>query len=200
MADATTTGLNPRAWTAGAWPNAAGVARWLMECTLSGEFVEFTAYYTHADELGGELTSLLDEVNTHELVQNVLVDLSGRDAIGDFLAREGDGYRVYESDGVDSAVEDKSASAQWQYVGKSAEGERYLLTVPETSGGVYVKVPYDGLAPDYKRIKSVIRPDGKILSLANVWISKTRQGLDYPWLYDFNLFDMNGGGTYSVVI
>jgi len=34
-------------------PNASGVARWIMTCSLSGKFVEFTAEYSHSDELGG---------------------------------------------------------------------------------------------------------------------------------------------------
>lgn len=46
-------------------PSTAGVARWIMETTLSGRFTEFTAEFSHSDELGGELTSLIDAVNTH---------------------------------------------------------------------------------------------------------------------------------------
>ncbi|MCP4576670.1 MAG: calcium-binding protein, partial [Deltaproteobacteria bacterium] len=60
-------------------PNTAGVGRWIMVCTLSGRFIEFEAEFSHSDELGGELTSLIDSINTHFLVQDVLVDKSGRD-------------------------------------------------------------------------------------------------------------------------
>ena len=62
------------------------MGRWDMMTTLSGRFIDFTASYTHADELGGQLTSLIDTINTHTLVQDVLVDLPGRDGIRDYLA------------------------------------------------------------------------------------------------------------------
>lgn len=39
--------------------NSAKMGRWQMETTLSGKFIEFTAEYSHSDELGGELTSLI---------------------------------------------------------------------------------------------------------------------------------------------
>ncbi|MDZ4183654.1 MAG: hypothetical protein U1D97_01590 [Desulfuromonadales bacterium] len=42
-------------------PGKAGTARWLMTATLSGRFTEFSAEYTHSDELGGRLTSLLSD-------------------------------------------------------------------------------------------------------------------------------------------
>ncbi|MCP4995615.1 MAG: calcium-binding protein, partial [Gammaproteobacteria bacterium] len=67
-------------------PNSAGMARWIMTCSLSGQFVEFDATFYHSDELGGELTSLMTGVNTHFLVGDVLLDLPGRDDIRDFLA------------------------------------------------------------------------------------------------------------------
>ena len=37
-------------------PNKSGTARWVMACSLSGQFVEFEAEFSHSDELGGELT------------------------------------------------------------------------------------------------------------------------------------------------
>ncbi|MCP4313302.1 MAG: calcium-binding protein, partial [Bacteroidetes bacterium] len=79
--------------------NTAGMARWIMTCSLSGQFVDIEATYSHSDELGGELTSLLEGINTHFLVRDVLVDLPGRDNIRDFLALDGGVYRVYESTG-----------------------------------------------------------------------------------------------------
>ena len=79
-------------------PNSKGTARWLMTTSLSGKFIDFEAEFTHADELGGELTSLISAVNTHTLVGDVVVDLPGRDLIRDFLAEDAGVFRVYESD------------------------------------------------------------------------------------------------------
>src|SRR5262249_31310527 len=66
------------------------VGRWVMETTLSGTFTAFSATFSHADALGGRLTSLIDSVNTHFLVHDVRVDLPGRDSVRDFLALDGD--------------------------------------------------------------------------------------------------------------
>ena len=54
-------------------PAGAGVARWWMTCSLSGHFVGFSATLSHSDYLGGQLTSLIRQANTHFLVRDVLV-------------------------------------------------------------------------------------------------------------------------------
>jgi hypothetical protein len=92
-------------------PEASGVARRTMTCTLSGKFVEFTADFSHADEMGGEVTSLLDAVNTHFLLRDVLVDLPRREGIRNFLAIEGGVLRVCESLNGAFTVADQSESA-----------------------------------------------------------------------------------------
>ena len=56
-------------------PNTSGMARWTMSCSLSGTFEYFNADFSYSDELDGELTSLIDAVNTHFLVHDVLTDL-----------------------------------------------------------------------------------------------------------------------------
>ncbi len=111
-------------------PGSAKMARWWMSCTLSGRFVAFDAAFSHSDELGGELTSLVAGVETHTLVRDVRVDLPGRDAVVDFLARDGDVHRVYESEGADSLVHDHSAAAAlqpaWRPLPPDRAGDRRL--------------------------------------------------------------------------
>jgi hypothetical protein len=171
-------------------PNTASVARWIMTCTLSGEFVEFTADWSHSDELGGELTSLLEAVNTHFLVHDVLVDVTGRDAVRDFLAKDGGVYRVYESENTETVVTDQSGSADL-----SGAGSIYTLTTPVTAGFMYAQVtdPHAG----EREITEVIRSDGKRIKLANCWLSKTRVG-SQPWEYFLNIFDANTTGSYTI--
>jgi len=53
-------------------PEESAVCRWIMTCSLTGRFVEFSAEFSHSDELGGELTSLIDSINTHFLIHDVL--------------------------------------------------------------------------------------------------------------------------------
>src|SRR5262249_12399585 len=67
-------------------PGRCGVADWSMITTLSGMFVAFDATFTHAPELGGELTSLIKGSSANVLVREMLVDLPGRDNVKDFLA------------------------------------------------------------------------------------------------------------------
>lgn len=173
-------------------PGGTGLARWIMTCTLSGRFVAFEAGFSHSDELGGELTSLLDAAGTHFLVRDVLVDLPGRDAVRDFLAKDGDIYRVYESDSgaVDTLAQDVSASSSL-----NGSGALRTLTTPVNAGFIYARLPdpYNG----QKRIKEVTRSDGKWVKSENVWLSKTRNG-SQGWNHFVNLFDANGTGAYNI--
>ncbi|OPY73989.1 MAG: hypothetical protein A4E62_00136 [Syntrophorhabdus sp. PtaU1.Bin002] len=173
---------------------SSSTARWLMTCSLSGRFVEFTANFTHADELGGKLTSLMNAVNTHFLVHEVLVDVAGRDSIRDFLARDDSILRVYESEGtVDTETIDQSASSSLSL----QSGSTYALSVPVTAGFMYTQItdPYSG----QKIIKEVIRSDGKRINANNAWLSKTRNGSG-PWQYFLNLFDANTTNSYMVAL
>jgi hypothetical protein len=172
-------------------PNASAVARWIMTCSLSGRFVDFKADYTHSDELGGELTSLLEDPVTHFLVRDVLVDLPGRDRIRDFLALDGAGsYTLYESEKIDTPVFNQSASSTL-----SGSGNQYTLTTPVTTGFVVVKLSDPG--GGQKTIKEVIRSDGKRIKPENAWLAKTRVG-SQPWEHFFYLFDANTTGSYTV--
>jgi len=174
-------------------PNTSGVACWIMTCSLSGQFVEFSAEYSHADELGGELTSLLNAVNTHFLIQDVLVDLPGRDSIRDFLAKDGGVYRVYESESVDTDVLDQSSFSNLQSTGQAGY---YTLSTPVTAGFMYVQLP-DPFSGS-KVIKEVVRTDGKYIKPENAWLSKTRNE-DHTWQHFINLFDVNTTNSYTVV-
>jgi hypothetical protein len=171
-----------------------------METTLSGEFTEFAASFSHSDELGGQLTSLIDGVAAHRIVRDVLVDLPGRDAVRDFLARDGAALKVYESDNIDTAVTDRSAASAWALTGQSGLRRTYQLSVPATSGPLYVAKTNDLGDAQGLAVVSAIRSDGKSLRLDNAWISKSRESGNDPWAYAFHLFDVNGGGTYAVVM
>jgi hypothetical protein len=174
-------------------PNRACSARWLMSCTLSGRFVDFEAEFSHADELGGKLTSLIaeDDVRTHFLVRDVLVDADGRDGIPDYLARDEDVFRVYESDGTETLVTDQSAGAVIAPAGNSQR-----LTIPPTAGFAFARV--SDLYSGNMLIKEAIRSDGKRIKPENIWCYKTRAGSG-PWEHYLGLFDFNTPGVYNVV-
>lgn len=172
-------------------PGSSRHGRWNMVSSLAGKFVEFTAGFTHADSLGGALTSLIKAVNTHQLVQDVRVDLPGRDKVRDFLALDGDIYRVYESDGVDTEVSDQSRSAQFVPSGATAS----LQFNPVANGMAYVRVPdpFKGA----RLPQQVIRSDGYVVPGENVWLSRERNE-DLSWSHYLNLFDVNTTGRYTI--
>jgi PKD repeat protein len=175
-------------------PSTATIGRWLMTSSLSGRFVDFSAEYSHADELGGQLTSIIEDVNTHFLVQDVLVDLPGRDAIRDFLGRDDDILRIYESDAGVTEVLDQSAQTALR-VEQSGENEiLYSLTIPPTDGFVFGEIPDP--QQGNKVITEVTRSDGKNIQPDNCWLSKKR--VDADWFYSFNIFDSNTSGIYTV--
>lgn len=178
-------------------PQRSGMARWIMECTLSGDFTEFKAYLSHSDELGGELTSLIkqSDLNTHVLVHDVLVDLPGRDHIRDFLSKRdvnSNLYRVYESDSEDHEVAKVDATLT------PVSGDEYSLNLsgPVMPGFVYAEVKNLGSPLNGgKYIKEAVRSDGKVIKPDNVWFSRTRD----PDAYHFNLFDVDSTGTYTIL-
>jgi uncharacterized repeat protein (TIGR01451 family) len=173
-------------------PSASKMGRWNMLTTLAGRFTEFTAEYSHADSLGGTLTSLIQAVNTRLLVHDVKVDLPGRDNVRDFLAIEGNGFKVYESDGVDNNVIDQSAAATLQ----ARAGGGYDLVFPATTGLAYAKVtdPNNGNSP----VGAVTRSDGKVIPTENSWLSKRRNTDNITFSYFINFFDTNTTGRYQV--
>jgi hypothetical protein len=175
----------------------AKAARWNMVTTLSGRFTEFKATFTHSDELGGALTSLIpqDGIKTHLLVRDVKVDLPGRDNVRDFLAKDGDVLRTYESEGLDTAVVDQSLHASLAAAGVSGGDTLYALTAPPTAGLLYVQVPDPQNGK--KAIGKVTRSDGKALLAENAWLSKTRNA-DNTWKHFINVFDVNSTGVYTL--
>jgi hypothetical protein len=166
-------------------PNRSGVARWIMTSSLSGRFVEFTAYFTHAAELGGQLTSLITaQPKTHFLVQDVLVDLPGRDAVRDFLVKDGFELRVYESENADTAVNDQSATSSLV-----TDSGRYRVRTAPIPGFLFIKLidPLAGRQP----LRLAQRADGKLLPGPNAWLSQTWDRNALRWDYYVNLFDVN---------
>ncbi|HEY6898248.1 MAG TPA: hypothetical protein VI279_13380 [Rhodocyclaceae bacterium] len=170
------------------------MGRWVMESTLAGRFIDFTARFSHADELGGAVTSLMQATNAHLLVRDVRVDLPGRDPIRDFLAQDGDILRIYESEGQDSLVQDLSSQAGIN-AGTSTNGNAvYRLSLPATQGFLYARLPdpYGGA----KALATLTRSDGKVLAAENLWLSRNRNASN-QWEYWINLFDANSPGNYD---
>lgn len=170
--------------------NSSATGRWIMQTSLSGRFTEFDATFTHADELGGSLTSLIDSVNAHLLIHDIQVDLPGRDNVRDFLASQSGALTAFESDSIDTPVMDNSGSAT---LTSMANGQYKLQFTPEI-GAVYIE--HVDVTAGNKQIVQAVRSDGKVLPSANVWQSKTYDKGAKQWLYSLHLFDTQSTGEY----
>lgn len=180
----------------------SAMGRWIMETDYAGTFTEFTASYSHASELGGELTSLIDGTpGAHLLVRDVRVDLPGRDAVKDFLAYSGDVLRLYESDAYDDVeVQAMTASvASLTAEGNESAVHHYRIRFDKQGGFVHVKLPDPSAGS--RVIRSVNRADGKSLLSDNFWISRTqKQQASEGWDYFINLFDEGKVGDYRLTL
>ncbi len=171
--------------------SSAAVARWIMTCSLSGAFTNFNAYLSHADELGGSLTSLIAESNTatHVLRHDVLVDCRGRDDIRDFLAADN---VVYESDGRNTAVSNITAITSLVLT----NAQQYHLSFSQpVSGLVYAHLANP--EPNGMIVTDVMRSDGKAFSPHNIWLSSVREGAVTNHYLDF--FDCNASNNSYLI-
>ncbi len=193
----------------------AGIARWAMTASLSGHFTAFTVNLTHADALGGAVTSLITSATAHALLGNVLVDIPGRDSIRDFLAYgAADPTHTFNPSVLDGATSllcyesDYAPGASdmvQNYIGKCT------ITSPATSTD---RVQLNSLAtyqllfvrynsPVYVRgqvIKSVLRSDQKLINPSNAWIQQEQDPVTHGVTYSTNLFDTQNDGTKSYLV
>jgi hypothetical protein len=176
-------------------PGQSAVAIWRMSTSLYGHFISFEADYYHSDALGGELTSLIDRIDTHTLIRSVLNDLPGRDSVRDFLAIEGMTIRLYESEGINTPVTDQSGNVDIQQIGSEPGVEYYRLIFPETLGPVYAVLPDP--TGGAGTITSVWRADGKLVPESNFWQSRSKES--GAWESLFHVFDTNSSGHYEIV-
>ncbi len=178
---------------------------WLMQSTLAGTFTDITATVSHAENLGGQLTALIksDAITSHLLTGYVLNNQSGRDSINDFLADDGNVntplYRLYESDGQISPVEDLSQSARLSYLRKYGSYLYYKLKVPQHNGLLFVDMP-DPTLHRYP-ISRVINRANRQLPADNAWTQFVRENggtNNAAFISRLRLFDIASDGEYEV--
>ena len=187
-------------------PGETRKAAWDMMTTLSGEFVEFRATYTHAPEFGGEETSLITNMAAHFIAHEVLNDQAGRDDILDFLAdTDRDDNRIpdalYESEGQVLPV---NYLDQAKVGTPPGSGQAEVVVDSDRSDWCYIRVddPQQAKLP----ITSIVRGDGRVLNPHNYWTNiryqkygtdavKFNQKLTY-----LNIFDLCNLGTNTYTI
>lgn len=185
-------------------------AAWRMISTLSGRFVEFKTSFSHTSELGGELTSLIRETNSHFLTHMVRVNLPGRDSRLDFLADLNDSAgSIYESEIPNGSTSMTNARTSVTVVLPSAAPARPTADKPtvslnlptgNTAGWIYTKLPDP--SQGMQKLKDVVRGDGVHLDSNNFWVD---EGLDtnYQKTWTLQFIDYRGNtstsGTYSLI-
>ncbi|MEW6157837.1 MAG: hypothetical protein AB1813_10415 [Verrucomicrobiota bacterium] len=179
-------------------PGEARKGAWDMITSLSGEFIEFKASYTHASDLGGEETSVIKSLNAHFIAHEVLNDQPGRDSILDFLAdTDRDGAMLpdalYESNGNILPV-NHLANANTEGGGLSFK----VNLAADKEGWGYMRLDDPGQAR--LKIASVVRNDGKVLNKNNYWtnIRYSKPGnIRHNYL---NLLDLVELGNYQYTV
>ena len=181
-------------------PGGARKAAWDMITSLSGEFVEFKANYTHAPEFGGEETSLITNLVAHFIANEVLNDQSGRDDVLDFLAdTDRDENQIpdalYESEGQILPV-NYLANAS---VGTSPGPGQALVEVDsDYSDWCYLRV--DDPQQAKLAVSSVVRGDGKVVNTNNYWTSVRYRKSDNEKLTYLHIFDLVSPGTNTYTV
>lgn len=182
-------------------PKGVTTGRWIMESNLAGTFKSFTASFTHADELGGELTSLLQATNANFLVHDVVMDLPGRDTLRDFLAYNATrSLRVFESEPTGATEVDCANCKKVTEISAATitpvDNSRSKIEFEPVGGLVYITASdsFKGA----KALAKVVREDGSIVHPQNAWLSKKRAADNINFNYFINVFDNNSSGKYTV--
>ena len=176
-------------------PGKCRKGAWDMITSLSGEFIEFNASFTHASELGGEETSIITDINAYFISHEVINDQPGRDDLLDFLA---------DTDNDDNHLPDTLYESDCNILpvnvltNITAQGHGMTATVnvdADREGWVYMRL--DDPAQAKYDIHSVVRSDGKPLNPNNYWTHIRYERITNNKLTYLNIFDFVAMGDYT---
>jgi hypothetical protein len=183
-------------------PGTNAVAAWWMTASLQGQFTNYSASFTHVDDLGNGNLSLVDSIANHPLVHVVRANVLADDGVLDFLAND---YfptnllpdHLYLSDG---SVSNVTSITNGVIDGPPAPGHtNVLLTASLPVGWAYLRIsdPAPGIPLSF-----VTRSGGTNLLLGwNVWTTHriVHPTVGDPYTEDFlHLLDYNSTGSYTL--
>ena len=147
-------------------PGASVIAYWVMTCSLDGEFLNFSASLTHTNVLGGTETSLIQSVNTHILMRDVMAD----DVTFLFLIDANNDGTPDEL--IDPIFGDGTPVVDVEYTVEYLLGTMIVQTQKYEGCWIWVAAddPYNNTRP----VVQIIRSDGKILDPMNYWVVNNR--------------------------
>lgn len=188
-------------------PGKCRKGAWDMITTLSGQFVEFKASYTHSSDLGGRDTSVIKDLNAYFIVHEVLNDQPGRDNLKDFLAdtiiddsvgdirgRDMIPDTLFESDCTTLPVNHLTQVEVLEHDGLTT----VLSAVADFQNWVYLRV--EDPAQAKLAIESVVRSDGKVLNQNNYWTNTRYRFPDNQRLDFLHIFDFVALGSYTYTV
>jgi hypothetical protein len=196
-------------------PGQSRIARYRMTSTLQGKFISYTASYQHLSDLGGVVSSLIDEgyPKVFELIHPVQSQEQGADALPDFLTDEKSGLEdPNESDTIpeffdlpDTLHLSDNTIAPVQNiidatVNTTGAASASLAATASTDGGwryIVVDDPFGGVRP----IQQIVRSDGRILHVENTWQTDRifqPAGNNVVYRARLHLFDKGGSGQYTI--
>ena len=176
-------------------PSKCRKGAWDMITSLSGEFIEFNASYTHESDLGGEATSVITDMNAYFIAHEVLDDQAGRDDLLDFLADTDNDENqlpdtLYETDCSVLPVN------TLHHVSAIGNGSSASVTVDsDREGWVYMRV--NDPAQAKLAINSVVRSDGKSLNEHNYWTDVRYKKVSNERVPRLHIFDLLDIGQYQ---
>ncbi len=179
----------------------AETASWQMLSTLYGRFLEAKASFTHSDELGGSITSLIEEAKVYRLVGTVQANADG---IPDFLsvgsgstgaqangkaAAEPEDFALdlrtaaflnlhpsgLQGDGSVSTIDKLNVANFSSYLGTISLTDDQLdvpiMDPPQSGETSYSFVRILDPRKNHYNVRSVVRTDGVVLNPANYNLS-----------------------------
>ena len=172
---------------------------WKMITSLSGEFQEFKASYTHADELGGESTSLIVNLDAWFIVHEVVNDQPGRDGLLDFLTMINANAELIPDTLYETDCNVLPVNVLDQVALVSYNGQQAVIDVnADIENWVFVQLPDPAQAKF--PITSVVRSDGRVLNANNAWTNVRFDPQTNERLPNLNIFDFVGLGDYSYTV
>ncbi|ESN98427.1 hypothetical protein HELRODRAFT_176894 [Helobdella robusta] len=171
-------------------PMSAVSVQWIMTCSLSGTFSNFSATFQNTNPLGDSKLSLLEDVKFHELLHTVLIDNPKSDSIVDYLVVDPD----ITVDVIPNSVYDSSNGTRPLNVsmcstsssGLVAFGTTLKLTVTcDKIGWSYLRALFPPTLNAQQTFTSVTNSNGKYLDVRhNVWLQVISKK-NYLQIFDY---------------
>jgi beta propeller repeat protein len=188
-------------------PGKCRKGAWDMITTLSGQFIDFKASYTHSSDLGGRDTSIIKQIHAYFIVHEVLNDQPGRDQLKDFLADtvlDTTAQDVRAQDIIPDTLFESDCTTlpvnQLKQVQVTPQDDltAVVSAVADFDNWVYLRV--DDPQQNKLKIVRVVRSDGKVLNPNNYWTSTHYRFPDNKRLDFLHIFDFVALGQYTYTV